>query len=89
MPKLNGESEFSFHFIADENARFIRCKAKSSLLNSLGNEQIRRFFSKNIPHIEALEKAKPYPHFKNYRPESKKKKPLSRRGNHALITASR
>ena len=38
-------------------------------------------------HIEALEKAKPYPHFQNLPPASKKKKPLSRRGNHALIAA--
>ena len=62
-------------------------KQKSSLLNSLGTVQIRRFFSKNIPHIEALEKAKPHPHFQKILPASKKKKPLSRRVNHALIAA--
>ena len=39
-------------------------------------------------HIEALEKAKPCPYFQNLPPASKKKKPLSRRGNHALIAAS-
>ena len=62
-------------------------KQKSSLLNSLCNGQIRRLFSKNIPHIEALRKAKPYPRFQKLPPASKKKKPLSRRGNHALIAA--
>ncbi|MBQ4120252.1 MAG: hypothetical protein IJD45_07690 [Clostridia bacterium] len=43
------------------------------------------FFFKKSPHIEALEKAKPHPHFQNLPPASKKKKPLSRRVNHALI----
>ena len=38
-------------------------KQKRSLLNSLGSKQIRRFFSKNIPHIEALEKAPPFSKF--------------------------
>ena len=38
-------------------------------------------------HIEALEKAKPYPRFQKLPPASKKKKPLSRRGYHALIAA--
>ena len=39
------------------------------------------------PHLKALEKAKPHPHFQNLPPASKKKKPLSQRGNHALIAA--
>ena len=58
---------------------------KISLLSSLGGNQIRRLFSKNIPHIEALGKVKPHPHFQNLPPANKKKKPLSRRVNHALI----
>lgn len=63
-------------------------KRKSSLLNSLGNEQIRSLFSKNILHIKVLKTAKPYPHFQKLPPEGIKKKPLSWRGNHALIAAS-
>ena len=49
-------------------------KQKSSLLNSLCNGQIRRLFSKIIPHIEALVKVKPYPYFQNLPSESKKEK---------------
>ena len=40
-------------------------------------------------HIEALKKAKPCSYFQNLPPASKKKKPLSRRVNHALIAAIR
>ena len=87
MPKLNKVSKLSPHLIADENVPFIRCEIKFFLLNSLGNRPIRRLFSKNTPYIEALEKAKPHPYFQNLPPASKKKKPLSRRVNHALITA--
>ena len=49
-------------------------KQKSSLLNSLGKGQIRRFFSKNIPHIEALEKAKPHPPFSKFTARKQKEK---------------
>ena len=57
-----------------------------SHLVAIGNIKIKRG-KQNIPHIEALEKAKPHPHFQKLLPASKKKKPLSRRGNHALIVA--
>ena len=66
---------------------FFKIHKSISLLNSLGKGQIRRLFSKNIPNIEASGKAKPYPRFQKILPASKKKKPLSRRVNHALIAA--
>ena len=43
--------------------------------------------SEKSSHIEALGKAKPYPHFQKLPPTNKKKKPLSRRVNHAWIAA--
>ena len=70
MPKLNGGSKTFLYLIALTTDKFV------------GSTQI--FFSTS-PHIETLGKTKPYPHFQNLPPASKKKKPLSRRGHHALI----
>ena len=72
MPKLNGVDKTFLYLIALAKGKFV------------GSNPI--FFEKT-PHIVALEKAKPYPHFQNLPPASKKKKPLSRRVNHALIAA--
>ena len=47
---------------------------KNSLLNSLGKGQIRRFFSKNIPHIEALTKNKTAPPFSKFTARKQKEK---------------
>ena len=44
--------------------------------------------SEKSSHIEALGKAKPHPYFQILPTASKKKKPLSRRDNHALIAAN-
>ena len=70
--------------------QLLDAKQKSSLLNSLDSRQIRRLhfkFPRRIPSYRSLEKGKNVPHFQNLTSASKKKKPLSRRGNHALIAA--
>ena len=72
MPKSNGGSKTFLYLIALTTDKFV------------GSTQI--FFSTS-PHIETLGKTKPYPHFQNLPPASQKKKPLSRRVNHALIAA--
>ena len=75
MPKLNGISKISSHIIADENSQFIRCKAKKVLyFIILVTDNFVGSFQKNISHIEALEKAKPYPLFQKLPPANKKKK---------------
>jgi hypothetical protein len=51
-------------------SRYIRF---AFLFNILRSKQTSRLFSKNAPHIEALEKAKPSPHFQKLPPESKRK----------------
>ena len=73
MPKLNGVHENILYLIALAANKFVESTA---------------IFLKKCPHIEASEKAKPHPFFQKLPPEKKKKKPLSRRGNHALIAAT-
>ena len=59
---------------------------RTSHLVAVGNVEIKRG-CKTFLYLIALGKAKPYPYFQKLPPESKKKKPLSRRVIHALIAA--
>ena len=69
-------------------------KLRYPSLNSHENGVLRGYFFKNSKnvykhssHLIALGKIKPHPRFQNLLPKSEKKKPLSRRVNHALIAA--
>jgi len=64
---------------------FFKIHKSISLLNSLGKGQIRRRFSK-MPSYRSLGKSKTVPLFSEFTAH-KQKKPLSRRGHHALIAA--
>ena len=83
---LDALKNYFSHLVAVENAKTKRGERKYSLLNSLGKGKIRRRFSK-MPSFKSLGKSKTVPYFQNLPPASKKKKPLSRRGNHTLIAA--
>ena len=74
MPKLNGESKFSFHLIADENQRIIRCNLKFFLPNSLDSRQIRRLFFKKYPSYRSLVNGKTVPPFSNFTARKQKEK---------------
>ena len=65
---------------------FSKYTSQSLYLIALATGEFVGSFQKCL-HIEALEKAKPYPHFQKLPSANKKKKPLSRRVNHALIAA--
>ena len=79
-----------FTYNHTSNSLFWNCFSKytsqSLYLIALAKCKFVGAFQKYL-YIEALKKAKPCPYFQNLPPASKKKKPLSRRGNHALIAA--
>ena len=79
-----------FTYNHTSNSLFWNCFSKytsqSLYLIALAKGKFVGAFQKCL-HIEALEKAKPCPYFQNLPPTSKRKKPLSRRVNHALIAA--
>ena len=66
---------------------FSKYTSQSLYLIALATGEFVGAFQKCL-HIEALEKTKPYPHFQKLPSANKKKKPLSRRVNHALIAAA-
>lgn len=75
---LDALKNYFSHLIAVGNAKTKRGSKTFLYLLALVTSKFVGAFQKCL-HIEALKKAKPCPYFQNLPPESKKKKPLSRR----------